>query len=220
VLQGGEVENGFFSRFLVLNSSYQAPDQDPPGDPFKVPPALATRLAELYMWDGNPLTTARLSDPEMRFAPRILPWADPQAQDRYRELLQWVENELDNDMSKQAYLGRVAEMAIRLATIRAAGRGGPRVRIDLSDITWGADVACIAITGMIEQATNTLAQTPRGEFTEKLIGIIQQHGSITRRDLQRRIRGRYRTQEINDMLSQAIEAGLIIRTPGGYATGN
>jgi Bifunctional DNA primase/polymerase, N-terminal/Protein of unknown function (DUF3987) len=220
VLQGGEVENGFFSRFLVLNSNYQAPDQDPPGDPFKVPPALAARLAELYLWDGNPLTTARLNDPEMRFAPRVLSWADRQAQDRYRELLQWVEGELDNDMSKQAYLGRVAEMAIRLATIRAAGRNGPAARIDLSDITWGADVACIAITGMVEQATNTLVQTPRGEFTEKLIGIIRQSGSITRRKLQHLIRGRYRTQEVNDILNQAIEAGLIVRTPGGYAAGN
>lgn len=220
VLQGGEVENGFFSRFLVLNSNYQAPDQDPPGDPFKVPPALAARLAELYLWDGNPLTTARLNDPEIHFNPCVLPWADRQAHARYRELLQWVEGELDNDMSKQAYLGRVAEMAIRLATIRAAGRNGSAARIDLSDITWGADVASIAITGMINQAINTLAQTARGEFTEKLIGIIRRHGSITRRKLQHRIKGRYRTQEVNDMLSQAIEAGIIVRTTNGYAARN
>ena len=36
VLQGSEVENGFFSRFLVLSSNRQAPEQDPPGDPFNV----------------------------------------------------------------------------------------------------------------------------------------------------------------------------------------
>ena len=59
----------------------------------------------------------------------------------------------------------------------------------------------------------------RGEFTDKLIGMIRQHGTITRRKLQQRIRGRYRTQEINDMLTQAIEAGLIVRTANGYAVG-
>ena len=53
-------------------------------------------------------------------------------------------------MSKQAYLGRIAEMAVRLATIRAAGRGGPAAQVDLSDMEWGAGVAGIAITGMIE----------------------------------------------------------------------
>jgi hypothetical protein len=148
-----------------------------------------------------------------------LPWANNQTHDCYRELTQWVERELDNDMSKQAYLGRIAEMAVRLATIRAAGRGGPAAQVDLSDMEWGAGVAGVAITGMMDRATNTLAPTVRGDFVDKLIGIIRQHGTITRRKLQQRIKGRYRTQEVNDMLNQAIEAGLIVRTPNGYAAG-
>ena len=53
VLQGSEVENGFFSRFLVLSSNRQAPEQDPPGDPFNVPKALASQLTELYCWGGE-----------------------------------------------------------------------------------------------------------------------------------------------------------------------
>jgi hypothetical protein len=219
VLQGSEVENGFFSRFLVLSSNRQAPDQDPPGDPFNVPKALATRLAGLYCWGGNPLATAGLNDPETNFVPHVLPWANNEAHNCYRELTQWVERELDNDMGKQAYLGRIAEMAVRLATIRAAGRSGPAAQIDLADMDWGAGVAGVAITGMMQRAQDCLAQTVRGEFTEKLIGIIRQHGTITRRKLQHRIRGRYRTQEVNDMLNQAVEAGLIVRTPSGYAAG-
>jgi hypothetical protein len=219
VLQGSEIENGFFSRFLVLASNCQAPDQDPPGDPFKVPDALATRLSELYLWGGSPLTTARLNDPDACFIPHVLPWADDRAHDCYRELTRWVEHELDNDMSKQAYLGRIAEMAVRLATIRAAGRGGSTAQVDLSDMEWGAGVSGVAITGMMDRATNTLAPTVRSEFVEKLIKIIRQHGSITRRKLQHRIQGRYRTQEVNDMLSQAIEAGFIVRTSNGYAAG-
>jgi hypothetical protein len=218
VLQGTEVDNGFFSRFLVLDSNLQAPDQDPPVNSFRVPQALGARLAELYCWDGNPLATARLSDPEARFEPRILPWADRDAKECYRELTQWVEREVDDDMSKQAYLGRIAEAAIRLATIRAAGRHGPRARVDLSDMEWGANVAHVAITAMMEQSANNLTQTPRGMFVDRLIHMIQRHGSISRRDLQRHVRGRYRTSEVNDMLSQAIEAGLIIKTASGYAT--
>ena len=84
---------------------------------------------------------------------------------------------------------------------------------------WGAGVAGVAITGMMDRAKNTLAPTVRSEFVEKLIKIIRQHGSITRRKLQHRIQGRYRTQEVNDMLNQAIEAGFIVRTPNGYAAG-
>jgi hypothetical protein len=219
VLQGSEIENGFFSRFLVLDSNLQAPDQDPPVDSFKVPQALGARLAELYCWDGNPLMTARLSDPEAHFEPSVLRWASSDAHECYRELLQWVEHELDDDMSKQAYLGRLAETAIRLATIRAAGRHqGPATRVDLSDMEWGAGIAHLAITAMMEQSADNLAQTTRGMFVDRLIQMIQRHGSITRRKLQQHVRGRYRTGEINDMLSQAIEAGLIIKTADGYAT--
>jgi hypothetical protein len=220
VLQGGEVENGFFSRFLVLASNCQAPDQDPPGDPFKVPKALATRLAELYCWGGKPLATAGLNDPGTHFIPHILPWADERAHDCYRELIRWVDRELESDMSKQAYLGRIAETAIRLATIRAAGHSGPRAQINLLDMEWGAGVAGVAITGMMQRAQDCLAPTARSEFAEKLIRIIQQRGTITRRNLQRHIRGRYRTQEVDDMLKQAIEAGFIVKTPNGYGTGN
>src|SRR5262249_14950711 len=186
----------------------------------KVPASLATRLAELYCWDGNPLTTARLNDPEMHFNPHILPWADRAAQNCYHELTQWVERQLADDMSKQAYFGRVAEMAVRLATIRAAGRAGARARIHLDDMTWGADVACVALIDMMSRAQSWLPQTPRGEFADKLIRIIQQAGSMTRRQLQHHIRGRYRTQEIDDILRQAIEAGLIKRTPNGYTIGD
>src|SRR5215471_18621970 len=156
----------------------------------------------------------------MRFNPYILPWSDRQAQNRYRELTQWVERELENDMSKQAYFGRVAEMAVRLATIRAAGRASLQARLDLEDMTWGADIACLALIDMMNRSINYLPETARGEFADRLIRIIRQAGSITRRQLQQRIRGRYRTQEVSDMLSQAVEAGLIKRTPTGYTIGD
>jgi len=123
-------------------------------------------------------------------------------------------------MSKQAYFGRVAEMAVRLATIRAAGRAGARARVDVEDMTWGADVACLALIDMMNRSVNYLPQTLRGEFADKLIQIIRQSGSITRRQLQQRIRSRYRTQEISDMLNQAVEAGLIKRTLTGYTIGD
>jgi hypothetical protein len=197
----------------------QVPDRDPQADGFEVPEALATRLAELYCWNGNPLSTARLNDPEVRHEPHILPWADCDARECYRELIEWVERELENDFRKQAYLGRVAETAVRLATIRAAGREGPAARLDLSDMQWGANLTRTAITAMIDQSVDCLAQTARGEFTDRLVRMIQRHGTISRRKLQQHVRGRYRTQEVNDMLSQMIEAGLIIKTANGYAAG-
>src|SRR5262249_18630550 len=220
VLQGAEVDNGFFSRFLVLASQYLSSERDPLSNPFKVPKPLAARLAELYCWGGNKLALASLNDPGTHFRPQVLPWATTEAHDCYRELVQWVERELSDDMSKQAYFGRIAETAVRLATIRAAGRAGSKACVDLEDMRWGADVASIAITGMMRQSVGWLPQTVRGEFVDRLIRIIRQQGTMTRRALQQRIHGRYRTQEVEDMLRQAIETGEVVRTASGYAAGN
>ena len=115
-------------------------------------------------------------------------------------------------MGKQAYLGRSGGNGGTASTIRAAGRLGPATRVDLADMEWGAGLAGIVTTTMMEKSANCLVQTLRGEFADRLIRMIQRHGSISRRDLQRFVRGRYRTQDLNDILAQAIEAGLILKT--------
>jgi hypothetical protein len=216
VMQGSQVENGLFSRFLAFESSAQAPDQDPPGDPQHVPKPLAAWLAELHCWGGSRLAMAQLSDPGVHFRPDVLPWTSREARDCYQELVRWVEREVADDFRKQAYLGRVAETAVRLATIRAAGRTGPGARVDPADMVWGADVASIAFTGMMQRSIDSLPLTARGEFTEKLLQIIERRKTVTRRELQQCIKGRYRTQEIADMLKSGIEAGRIVATPNGY----
>jgi hypothetical protein len=215
VLQGTEVKNGLFSRFLVLESNRHNPDQDPDTGPFEVPAALKTRLGELYCWDGNPLATARLNDPGVKFKPYILPWTDRYAKECYRDLTQRIERELGDNASTEPYLGRVAETAVRLATIRAAGRLGNRAGIELADMEWGAGLAYAATMAMMERSIDVLAVTVRGEFVDRLLRAIERRDEIPHRDLLRLVGGRYNTREVSDMLNQAIAAGLLARLPNG-----
>jgi hypothetical protein len=55
------------------------------------------------------------------------------------------------------------------------------------------------------------------QFAEKLVGYIEHHGLVTRRELQQHIRGRYSTREVADILAPSIEAGEIVKTLNGYA---
>jgi hypothetical protein len=216
VLQGAEVSNGLFSRFLVFENTMRLPDRDPP-TVFEVPPDLKARLAELYQFGGGPLATAQLNDPNTVFRPCVLPWANTEARDIYQQLCRWVDCEIDNDVSKQEYLGRLAETALRLATIRAAGRAGNQAMLDADDMAWGADVASMVITGMMNRSRDCFVPTVRGEFAEKLVDFIVRRGSVTRREVQQHIRGRYNTREVVDILSQSIEGGFIVKTANGYA---
>jgi hypothetical protein len=216
VLQGAEVSNGLFSRFLIFENTMRLPDRDPP-TVFEVPPDLKARLVELYQFGGGPLATAQLNDPNTVFRPRVLPWANTEARDVYQQLCRWVDCEIDNDVSKQEYLGRLAETALRLATIRAAGRAGHQARLDAADMAWGADVASTIIGAMMNRSRDCLVPTVRGEFAEKLVDFIVRRGSVTRREVQQHIRGRYNTREVMDILTQSIEGGFIIKTANGYA---
>jgi hypothetical protein len=216
VLQGAEVSNGLFSRFLVFENALRLPDRDPLV-PFEVPAGLKARLAELYQFGGGPLATAQLNEPNTVFRPYVLPWAATEARDFYQQLCGWVDREIDNDVRKQEYLGRLAETALRLATIRAAGRAGHQARLDAADMAWGADVASTVVTAMMNRSEDCLVPTVRGEFAEKLVGYIVRRGSVTRRDVQLYIRGRYSTREVADILAQSIEAGFIVKTARGYA---
>jgi hypothetical protein len=214
-LQGAEVSNGLFSRFLVFEDAAQVPE----GNPLisdEVPDGLKARLAELYRFGGGPLEMAQLANSKIRLEPRDLPWT-AEAEEVYYRLSKWIDREIANDASKQGSLRRVPETATRLATIRAAGRDGHRTKVDTADMTWGADLASALVTKMMRQSQDSLPETPRSQFAEKLVSLIVHRGPMTVREIQQYVRSRYRSSEINDMLAQSVASGAIVKTLTGYA---
>jgi hypothetical protein len=153
----------------------------------------------------------------IEFTPQVLPWANDKAEEVYIQLGKQIKREIDKDASQEEYLGRVPEHAVRLATIRAVGRDGHQAKVDVDDMTWGAKLASALVKRMARQSQACLPQTFRGQFVEKLVSYIVSKGSVTRRELQQHIKGRYSTRDVADMLKGSIEAGDIIATPDGYA---
>jgi hypothetical protein len=175
-----------------------------------VPAALKDNLAELYRF-GNGSAE-----------PWVLPWANDEAEEIYRRLVERIKREIANDPSQEEYLGHLAEQAIRLATIRAAGRSGHQcgvqAKVDAADMTWGADLAMALVANTMERARERPpVRTARSVFDEKVVGYIVRHSPVTKQDLWRYIGGRYSTRVVLNVLTRAIKAGLIVKTPTGYA---
>jgi Protein of unknown function (DUF3987) len=211
ILQGAEVRNGFLSRFLALASEFRAEDTDPPLDPSEVPEALADNLVKLFLWGGTPLELAQLTNPNMRFRPHVLSWETPEARACWQDLVKWIEAEVESDISKEEYFGRLAETAIRLATIRAAGRLGPDAKVSLLDMEWGAGLARAVVTLMMERSAESFAQTARGEIAAKILAFVQRKGEVSRRDLQRFLHANYSTRDVDDILKTLTEGVQVIR---------
>jgi Bifunctional DNA primase/polymerase, N-terminal/Protein of unknown function (DUF3987) len=205
-LQGDSVKNGLVNRFLVLQSNVQARDTNPTIT--GVPGGLQEALSALYLWSG-PESLLQINNPSVTYRPDVLPWASDQAAKCYADFGEHVRAYVADNPRDEPYLARVAENAVRLATIRAAGRWGHGAKVDMSDMEWSAGLAWATAQATVDAIVSQVPETERGVFAEKLLEIIRRRGSVTARDIQMSIRGRLRSMEIKDIIRQLIEGGEV-----------
>ena len=214
-LQGESVANGFLNRFLVLNSDFRAVDVAPQLEPGRVPERLGAKLRELYLWSG-PQSLLQIDNPAIAFEPDILPWATAQASVSYCEFERMRDKYMDSEPELRPYIARAGEIAIRLATIRAAGRWGPGASIDQSDMEWAVGVSWTASQALAKAAVEFVPENERSAYGDKILGLIRRRGTAKVRDVQQYVRGALHSREIKDLLAQFLEAGLIEWTVDGY----
>jgi hypothetical protein len=212
-LQGDSINNGFLNRFLTLQSNVRATDATPV-DP-AVPDRLREALRALYLWSG-PASLMQINDPKIEYSPDILPWASNAARAVFEDLDRSVERSTDERPDTEPYVARCAEIAVRLATIRAAGRWCHGAKVDASDMTWAAGLAWNAGRALADAVVDQMPQTDRGEFADKLLAVIRRRRGVKVRDIQRAMHARLRSAEIKDIVRQLIEAGLVTYDNGEY----
>ena len=79
----------------------------------------------------------------------------------------------------------------------------------LSDIEWGVGVAWTAGQALAAAAQDFLPQNERGEMTEKILAYVRRKHPVKPRDIQQFLKGRLRSKDIKDILSQLVEAGEV-----------
>jgi hypothetical protein len=212
-LQGDSVDNGFLNRFLVLSTSIRGADREP--DVRAVPESLATSLRALFEWKDHQAFLI-IDNPKIVAEPDVLLWASPQALKAFQEFERLRDEQIDAEPGLAAYMARVGEIAIRLATIRAAARWGPGAKVDRSDMEWGAGLAWTAGKALADEARGYLPGNERNVYFEKLLGLIRRRVTPVKvRDIQQYLRGRLRAQEIRELLGAMVEIGEIVKTEDG-----
>jgi hypothetical protein len=216
-LQGEHVANGFLNRFLVLNSDLRIAAREPELEPGKVPNELRAKLRALYLWLG-PESLLQIDNPEAAYVPDVLSWASEAAAASYRDFERMRDEYMDEQSDFRPYIARAGEIAVRLATIRAAGRAGRSASIGCDDIEWGIGVAWTAGLALANTAMNYMPENERRNWGDKILALIERRGPLKVRDIQQHIRSALRSAEIKDILAQSVEAGFIQWTADGYQT--
>jgi hypothetical protein len=123
---------------------------------------------------------------------------------------------MDEQSDFRPYVARAGEIAVRLATIRAAGRWARGASIDRDDIEWGIGVAWTAGQALASTAMDYMPENERRTWGDKILALIERRGPMKVRDIQRHIRSALRSTEIKEILAASVEAGFIEWTVDGY----
>lgn len=208
-LQEGDLTNGFLNRFLILSSELRAPEETPKQAPDEVPDALKSALEKLYNWDGTQLGTARLNDPTLDPKKEKLDWGSDAAEAVYKDMMLSLESDIDNYPGLEHFMGRTGEIALRLATIRAAGRYGKGGEVEVTDMEWGRDVATLCGRFLAVEAQKYMAVNERQDWANQIERLVERKGTASVRDIQQHIRSALKSPEVKDILGGLIESGTI-----------
>jgi hypothetical protein len=217
-LQGEAIDNGLLNRFLVLRSQLRTRDtrsQLPPG---QVPADLALKCRQLYRWHG---TAEELIDIKRPVEQQVtqLPWADQAAEKEYLDFTRMVDDRIDQDPALRPFFARAAETAIRLATIRAAGRRFRTATVTLEDVHWGAGIAWTTGQQLCFGAQSVTPVTERNKWVDRLINYVRARSmlgkSATVRTFQQHIRCGLRAKEIREIIAELVQTGQLQQQPDG-----
>lgn len=212
-LQSSDAKNGFLNRFLVVNAmrTEAVTPKLPRG---KVPDNISGPLQEIYTWGGGHATLAnsRMNDPTCMPEPVILNWSTAKAKDCFTELQKLIEKKIIDTEFSEHYIGRTAEIAVRLATIRAIGRngaGGDGPTVDLSDMQWGRDLALLCGERLAKDGAAYVADNEQQQWSHRILAIVRSKGVATARDVQRSLRCALISQKVKEYLESLSDAGLV-----------
>ncbi len=204
-MQGSDIANGFLNRFLLIEAP-RGPAAHATADPFTVPERLRHGLIDLHL-KANRLDASAITNPWDETRPAVLPWLND-AEDVYRAMQRDLEP-LRDDTETGAFYARTGEMAVRLATIRAAGRGMHGIMPD--DLEWGRDVALWSAKRMVEAADEHMAENDFQGDQKKVLALMRRVGTpVTRRDMHRGIRTKLDVQGLEKVIAVLVASGQIV----------
>lgn len=224
-LAGSDLSNGFANRFLVLASERDVPEQDPDESVFDVPEALLDRLRDLANYGGH-LANITLHHGETS-APMVrVPWQGGRGGPAHRAFKAFQEF-CRLQPESETLMKRTAEIACRLATIRAIGIAGPDAVVTVGDVEWGREVALWSARRMIADTAAYMSESDHQARAKFVLRHLNEAPDryLSRTALCRKVNHRFDGRVLDLVLEGLLDAGQVRlnesdrKGPGRKATG-
>jgi hypothetical protein len=220
-LTSRDATNGLLNRFIVFISEDESEYvHRPPGNSNHVPQHVIDRLLELHLCCRGNLADINLRD-QLKYQALlnddnkiVIGWENDDV-DMAFEVFSREVFERKNKQNPTAVLyGRVAENAIRLATIHAVSRAGLRASITMRDLEWGQGIALFSARKLVKEAKYRISDNEYQADVNRILHIIKKGGSagVAARDLQRKLKGNPGGNRFESAMGVARKGQMIIET--------
>lgn len=208
--------NGFLNRLLLIRgkAGVKTSARKVLAD-ITVPPRIVERLQALLHSEGGNLGGSAVAlTSNTKPARATMAWADEATSDAFEALFDEWETYCRAESERQGLVGRVAEMAQRLAVIHAASRDGRGASVGAADWQWGMAVAKHSAHIMLSEVSERMAVN-QNQADSQLIGRIirdacrRDPDGISRSILMKKINGRIHIKLVDTLLRALIEAETI-----------
>lgn len=204
-LEGGDVFNGFLNRFLIISTHERAREREPTADKMTVPEPIIEGMRAIYD-NGNPLVRATSHASNADGPERIVPWDTDSA----RRIYMALSERLFDVEHGASFFARTAEMAQRLATIRAIGQNYLAPRITTADMEWGEAVALWSAERMMADADDYMHENEHARLSAQILSAVRQNGSLARTELVRRFYKRVDGRVLDSILKSLVEGEMLV----------
>lgn len=204
-LDGGDVFNGFLNRFLIFSTHQRVSEREPLQDKLTVPAGVIDAMLAIYT-SGNPLMSATSHNGQSDGPMIVVAWADRFANNAYRALAETIER-MDED--EAVFFTRTAEMAQRLAVIRAIGINPSAPKVSLEDMDWGVEVAMWSARQTVSMAREYMVETQHQGEAQRVVRTCKRSTWTTYREIARSLNNRVRAKDLRDMLDGLVDSGSL-----------
>lgn len=224
-LAGSDLSNGFANRFIVLASDRDVPEQDPDESVFDVPEALLERLRDLANYGGH-LANITMHHGETS-APMVrVPWEGGRGGPAH-QVFKAFQEFCRLQPESETLMKRTAEIACRLATIRAIGIAGPDAVVTVADIEWAREVAVWSARRMIADTAAYMSESDHQARAKFVLRHLNEAPDryLSRTALCRKVNHRFDGRVLDLVLEGLLDAGQVRlnesdrKGPGRKATG-
>jgi hypothetical protein len=218
-LSDKNLNDGFAARIVFIAPTARPERGNPRDNGLIVPEALREAIKtanKSFPWPGMD-SPGRWRLPDMPPSLVEIPWKDASAERTWLDLEDWQEGEIEHDESRDGILGRLAENAVRLATLRALSRDPAGTAVAVEDIEWARAIMMASVRAVDDGVEKYMASSQFEGLCQTILAALRgaSGGAMYRAELLKRrgIRGAD-NKMFNDAIVRLQETGEIEKTNG------